>query len=120
LSSRGRICSTARASRSQLVASAGATLTSWPSTVMPVRKSFFWKAASASRRKVAAGLITVPASVLIWASSLIAASSRSLRLKALSAASAGKMAKARSAAARPARTDVNIGGASQYGDGRLC
>ena len=84
--------------------------------VMPVRKSFFWKAASASRRSVAAGLVTAPASFLICASSLMAASSRSLRLKALSAAIAGRMARAMSAAARPARTDVNIEEASQCGD----
>ena len=42
----------------------GATVTSWPRTSMPIRKSFFWKAASASRRKATAGLLTVPASLL--------------------------------------------------------
>ena len=56
---------------------------------MPVRKSFFWKAASASRRNAAAGLVTVPASLLICASSLIAASSSALCLKGFSAATAG-------------------------------
>ncbi|MEI9805126.1 MAG: hypothetical protein WDN48_12545 [Pseudolabrys sp.] len=37
-------------------ASAGSTATTWPSTVMPVRKSFFWNAASASRRQRRRGL----------------------------------------------------------------
>ena len=37
-----------RASRSQAAASFGAAVTNWPSTTMPLRKSFFWKAASAS------------------------------------------------------------------------
>jgi hypothetical protein len=40
---------------------------------MPARKSFFWKAASASRRSVAAGFPTLPASLFIFASSFIAA-----------------------------------------------
>ena len=64
-------------------------------------------------------LVTVPASFLICASSLIAASSRSPRLNALSAADAGILAgtkaRAMSAAARPARSSVNIEGASQGG-----
>ena len=54
-----------RASRNQLEASSGATVTSWPSTNIPERKSFFWKAASASRFNAADGLVTVPASLLI-------------------------------------------------------
>ncbi len=41
---------------------------------MPVRKSFFWKAALASLRSVAAFFVTMPASVLICASNLTAAS----------------------------------------------
>jgi hypothetical protein len=56
---------------------------------MPLRKSLRWKAASASRRSAAADFVTWPASALIWASSLIAASARSSRLNDLSAAMAG-------------------------------
>src|SRR5215467_6718088 len=93
-----------RASLNQLDASSGATATSWPSTNMPERKSFNWKAASASRFNAAGGLVTVPASLLICASSLTAASSSAPCLRGLSAAIADDMAKARNAAARPART----------------
>jgi hypothetical protein len=56
---------------------------------MPARMSFFWNAASASLRRVAEGLVTVPASALICASSLIAASASASLLKSLSAAAAG-------------------------------
>src|SRR5947208_2062048 len=80
---------------------------------MPDRKSFFWNAVSASRRKAAAGLPTVPASLLICASSFIAASSSVLCLNGFSAASADAATDARtmvrSAAASPARTARNIG-----------
>src|SRR4029079_17945521 len=92
----------------QLEASSGATVTSWPSTNIPERKSFFWKAASASRFNAADGLVTVPASLLICASSLIAAPSRALCLRGLSAAIADDKKKARNAAARPARTKRNM------------
>src|SRR5262249_27003096 len=93
-----------RASRSQLEASSGATATSWPNTNMPERKSFFWKAASASCFSAAGGLVTGPASLLICASSLMAASSSARCLRGLSAAIADDKTKARNAAARPART----------------
>ena len=49
-----------RASRSQVVASFGAAATIWPSSAMPVRKSFLANAASASRRICATGLVGVP------------------------------------------------------------
>src|SRR5215470_2310588 len=76
---------------------------------MPLRKSLRWKAASASRRSAAAGLVTCPASALIWASSLIAASARSSRLNGLSAANAEKDNGRTSAAAQAARTNASMG-----------
>jgi hypothetical protein len=77
-----------RANRSQLPLSSGAAATIWPRICNPQRKSLRLKATSASVRSVAADFDTGPASLLIWASSLIAASARSSRLKALSAACA--------------------------------
>ena len=82
-----------RASRSQLPLSSGVVAAIWPRICRPVRKSLRLKAASASVRSVAADLATGPASLLIWASSLIAESARSSRLKALSAACAADQAK---------------------------
>src|SRR3974377_1883056 len=82
---------------------------------MPVRRSSFWKAASASRRSVAGCLVTVPASFLICSSSLIAASPSSLLSKDLSAAKDGTKERARIAAAMPARTGDNIFGTLQRG-----
>src|SRR6476620_578102 len=76
---------------------------------MPLRKSLRWKAASASRRSAAAGFVTRPASPLIWASSLIAASVRSSRLNDLSAAMAGMDNSRTSAAAQAARTNASMG-----------
>ena len=77
-----------RASRSQLPLSSGVVAAICPRICRPVRKSLRLKAASASVRRVAPDLATGPASLLIWASSLIAESARSSRLKALSAACA--------------------------------
>src|ERR1700724_3601790 len=77
-----------RASRSQLPLSSGATDAIWPRICRPLRKSLRLKAASASLFSVADDFETGPASLLIWASSLIAESARSSRLKALSAANA--------------------------------
>ena len=105
------------ASRSQLALSSGVVAAIWPKICSPVRKSERWKAVSASVRKVAVLLATGPASLLIWASNLIAESARSSRLKALSAASAGmrpSVSVAQTAAARtkpimmglPARTNA--------------
>ena len=76
------------ASRSQLAPSSGVVAAIWPRICNPVRKSSRLNAASASVRSVAVGLATAPASLLIWASSLMAESARSSRLKALSAACA--------------------------------
>src|SRR5262245_28237500 len=56
------------------------------------------------------GFVTSPASALIWASSLIAASARSARLNALSAAMAGTDSSRTSAAAKAARTNARMGG----------
>src|SRR5450759_3247919 len=78
----------ARASLSQLPLSSGATAAICPRICRPLRKSLRLKAASASVFSVALVLATGPASLLIWASSLIAESARSSRLKALSAACA--------------------------------
>ena len=100
----------ARASRSQLPASRGATETICASVCIPERKSRFAKAASASLRSVATGFATCPDSVLIWASSRTALSARSDLWKGLSAANAVKEKKATSAAAKPARTDASIDG----------
>src|ERR1700739_3156022 len=86
----GQIRKMVRASRSQLELSSGVVAAIWPRICMPERKSLRLKATSASLRKVAGDLATGPASLLIWASSLIAASARSSRLKPLvSAAKAG-------------------------------
>ena len=81
---------------------------------MPLRTSFFWNAASASRRNCASGFATCPASFLISASSLIAASSSSARWNALPAADAGmelraKDARVTSAATQPTRNCANMG-----------
>src|SRR5262249_22537653 len=76
----------------------------------PPRSSPRWKAASTSRRRAAMGFVTSPASALIWASSLIAASARSSRLNALSAAMAGTDNSRTSAAAKAARTNARMGG----------
>ena len=93
-----------RASRSQLPLSSGVVAAIWPRTCRPVRKSLRLKAASASVRSVALVLATGPASLLIWASSLIAESARSSRLKALSAASAELRPSASVAQSAAART----------------
>ncbi len=77
-----------RASRSQLPLSSGVAAEICPRICRPERKSLRLKAASASVRRLAPDLATGPASLLIWASSLIAESARSSRLKALSAACA--------------------------------
>ena len=110
----GRICSTALARRSQFALSSGATTTICPRICMPVRKSLRWKAASASLRSAAAGLVTWPASVLIWASSLIAASARSLRLKPFSAAKPATDNSSTNAAARAARANATMGATSSF------
>src|SRR5215471_15216074 len=86
----GQIRRMVRESRSQLELSSGVVAAIWPRICMPERKSLRLKAASASLRKVAGDLETGPASLLIWASSLIAASARSSRLKALALVSAAK------------------------------
>src|SRR5437879_6825757 len=77
-----------RANRSQLPLSPGVTAAICPRICRPVRKSLRLKAASASVFRVALVLATVPASLLIWASSFTAESARSSRLKALPAACA--------------------------------
>src|SRR5580692_6170067 len=84
----GLIWKMVRASLSQLPLSSGALAAIWPRICRPERKSLRLKAASASLLSVADDFETGPASLLIWASSLIAESARSSRLKALSAASA--------------------------------
>src|ERR1700733_7567888 len=84
----GLIWKMVRASLSQLALSSGVGVAICPRICRPVRKSLRLKAASASVRSVAPDLETGPASLLIWASSLIAESARSSRLKALSAACA--------------------------------
>src|SRR5712691_10400154 len=93
-----------RASRSQLALSSGAVAAICPRTCRPLRKSLRLKAASASVRKLAPDLATAPASLLIWASSLIAESARSSRLKALSAACAVTRPSASTAQSVAART----------------
>src|SRR5262245_3664405 len=94
---------------------------------MPLRKSLRWKAASASRRSAAVGFVAWPASALICASSLIAASARSSRLNGLSAAKVGADNSRTSAAAQAARTNASMGdlrfpsggGSSERGDGKM-
>src|ERR1700761_2006605 len=98
-----------RASLSQLPLSSGATVAIWPRICMPERKSLRLKAASASLLSVAGDFETAPASLLIWASSLIAESARSSRLKALSAASADVRPSASVAQTVAARTRPIMG-----------
>src|ERR1700759_3561892 len=86
LSVDGLIWKMVRASLSQLPLSSGATVAIWPRICRPLRKSLRLKAASASLFSVADDFESGPASLLICASSLIAASARSSRLNALSAA----------------------------------
>ncbi len=59
-----RTCWMARARRSQLALSSGAWAMIWPSSTMPLRTSFFWKAASASRRNCASGFADLSGVVL--------------------------------------------------------
>src|ERR1700736_4259958 len=106
----GRIWKIVRASRSQLALSSGVVATICPRICRPVRKSLRLKAASASVFRVALVLATAPASLLIWASSLIAESARSSRLKALSAACAVTRPNASVAQTVAARTKPIMGG----------
>ena len=92
------------ASLSQLALSSGVVAAICPRICRPVRKSERLKAVSASVRSVALDLATGPASLLIWASSLIAESARSSRLKALSAACAATRPSAIVAQTTAART----------------
>src|SRR5581483_5960328 len=105
----GLIWKIVRASRSQLLLSSGATVAIWPRICSPDRKSLRLKAASASLLSVVADFETAPASLLIWASSLIAESARSSRLNALSAASAELRPSARVAQRVAARTRPIMG-----------
>jgi hypothetical protein len=101
-----------RAKRSHVVASFGAAATIWPSNAMPARKSFLAKAESASLRICGNGLVGVPASDLICASSVTALSASSRFWNGFSAApaawDASSGATASSAAATPARTSDQI------------
>src|SRR6201995_3342229 len=105
----GLIWKMVRARRSQLPLSSGATAAIWPRICRPERKSLRLKAASASLLSVADDFETGPASLLIWASSLIAESARSSRLKALSAANAELRLSASVAQSVAARTRPIMG-----------
>src|SRR5215813_14723410 len=108
-----------RASRSQLELSSGLVAAIWPRICRPMRKSLRLKAASASLRSVAGDLDTAPASLLIFASSLIAASARSSRVKDLSAASADERPSASVAQTAAARTKPIMGGSLEAKNRRM-
>ena len=107
---RGLIWKMVRASRSQLPLSSGVVAAIWPRICKPGAEIVALEGGiGVALRKVAGDLETAPASLLIWASSLIAASARSSRLKALSAANAELRPSASVAQSVAARTRPIMG-----------